>query len=318
MKEFEQIRQKIAEGDSLGALESLALRSQDDPATSDQLVLLHNRLAHLNQSVIEGTITREDENIERNTLNKALLNLLKALEQRSHNPPAETPLLTPVIAAEPPKTASTQQQPPARSFRPVLIIGASLLVLASIWGVGKWRDKDETGSRSLTLTARLVPAPGSPEIGTGSEAILSLGNFVSMAHPIPSNGVVQFADLPAARQDDSAHLTVMHPRFSYRIKRQSAVTPRGKGEIIFYTELISNTFQGKVLSPDLRPVPGVELDIENGLARAVSDADGNFNLTIPALRQETVLLVLRRQGKVLVSRKIGLNPEVLKELKVPD
>ena len=316
MKEFEQIRQKIAEGDSLGALESLALRSQNDPEIGDQLLLLRNRLAHLNQSVIEGTIAREDENIERNTLNKALLNLLKTLEQRSLTL-TDIPLAPPIAAAEPPKTRPGQR-PPARNFRPVLIVGASLLVLAGIWGVGRWRTEEEVTQKPFALTVQLLPSSGSPPIEPGGEAILNLGNFVSGARPIPADGVLQFADLPAALLDDSVHLTLTTPRFSYRISRQSAVTPREVREITFHTELITNTFQGRVLFPDLRPAPGVELDIENGLARAESDASGYFQLTIPALRQEAILLVLRRQGKVLVSRKIGLNPEVLKELKVPD
>ena len=139
-KEFEQIRQAIADGDREAAMEMLSLRCTPGDPLHDSLILLDTRLSNLQQSVIEGVISREDENIERNGISKGLLHLVKTLEARAEHPlqsshqVLETPKAQ-LVAEHSEKKPTPKSKLDARKWA----IAAGLLFTAlTIWGIISW------------------------------------------------------------------------------------------------------------------------------------------------------------------------------------
>ena len=78
----------------------------------------------------------------------------------------------------------------------------------------------------------------------------------------------------------------------YRLKESSTVTiPDNR---IIYLELEarkdSTLLRGRVLNSAGNPVDSVQIDIESGIATALTDANGLFSVIVPADKGETVLL----------------------------
>jgi hypothetical protein len=81
-EEIENIKQLIADGACTEAIDLIATLPESG-GMEDELVLLQNRLKHLNRAVASGAIARDDENVERNSITRALLDLVIALETRA-------------------------------------------------------------------------------------------------------------------------------------------------------------------------------------------------------------------------------------------
>lgn len=316
--EFEKIRQAIADGDREAAIQMLSLRCTTGDPLHDSLILLETRLSNLQQSVIEGVISREDENIERNGISKGLLALVKSLESK-----ADDPLETSAAATDLPKEHPSpvvgvleKQSSPSGKFdsRKWVIAAGILFTVVAVWGIVTLASDHPSAPATRDLSLRLAVTPADLPIGSLGKARISVGKFTSESVSVPSDGVVVFRNTPVKSGGDSVKLTLPDLKYRHDILRLKG---DAKDELAFQVRLKTNTFSGKVLQPDLKPAPGIELEIEGGLARATTDAGGNFSFLLPDWGASTVRLVMRRAGKVLVDKRLGLDASVFKELKTP-
>jgi hypothetical protein len=326
-EEIDKIRLLIAEGASEEAIDRLLDRPEEVGAFYDELVLLHNRLAHLDKSVLEGTIAREDENIERNTITRSLLNLIKRLENRSlqenNLPPPSLEAVRGIaeLQDEPETQIAKTRKWPGRRLRRLALFTLAPLALLLAWGIGTWvippTGKDATPILP-EFTARLVFQPENPNIKQTGTAKLVVGEWASEPMPIPSDGVILFRNIPEPSPDNSVRLELSDVKYACRVVGENAASQGTGPEMTFIVELDMQTFSGRIIHQDFSPAKGVEIDIENGLAHAVTDGNGKYTVTLPKLNANTVRLILSRKGKVLIDRKIGLDPEVFRELKILD
>lgn len=309
-EKLEPIKQRIAEGECAEAIELLnALPETAARGMRDELLLLQYRLGRLEQAVANGTIARDDEMVERNGIIRSLLDLVVALETGDTESYAEPP--RPDEPAPPRRPESARGAMPRRP----LLIGLTLLgLLALLWVLGARINTGKAPELS-DLTVQLVFRPENPMPRQTGLARVYLGAAVSEALPIPSDGMLRLRNMPAPGPGRPARLELSDTKYACRVAGQSAPAP---DSLIFIVELEQQTFSGQVIHRDGRPAPGVEIEIENGLARAVSDAAGRYTFSLPKWDADNVRLVLRRQGKVLADRKIGLQQTVLQELKIPD
>ncbi|MFN0173991.1 MAG: hypothetical protein ACKVU0_05030 [Saprospiraceae bacterium] len=316
-KEFEQIRQAIADGDREAAMEMLSQHCTPGDPLHDSLILLDTRLSNLQQSVIEGVISREDENIERNGISKGLLHLVKTLEAR-----AEHPLQSSHQVLEPPKappvTEHSEKEPTPKSkldVRKWAIVAGLLFTVLTIWGIISWASKHPSAPITRDLSLQLAVTPSDIPIGPLGKARILIGKYTSEQGNVPSDGVLMLKNIPIQSENDTVKILLPDLKYKHEIVWQNRNAKNGlKYQIVLKT----NTFSGKVLRPDLRPVPNVDLEIEGGLARATTDAEGNFSFVLPDWGASNVQLVMRRGGKVVVNRKVGLTAAVFKDLKIPD
>ncbi len=81
---------------------------------------------------------------------------------------------------------------------------------------------------------------------------------------------------------------------------------------------INRIYQGIITSFDNKPVRGVIIDINGGVAKDTSDRDGKFSVTLPkSYENQQVTLSLFQNGKLNLSHEIRLSsPEVLSHLKL--
>lgn len=322
----ESIRQLIADGANQEAIDALYPIVADDNDLQDTVVMLKNRLATLKKSVREGTIGKDEENVERNMINRSLLDVLNILED-ANKQPQNIPRPVPSIIESAPQGKSAPPTSEKRDGpRPVVsrqTVVRGLLALATIIasvlierGINGWLESNPAKAPQ-DLVARLVFRPDFPGIRPSGMAKAVIGKFETAAQPISPEGVVRFAGIPAAYSDDSVRLQLFNPGLEVTVNGQSAPNLSSSGDITFYLNLITKTYKGKVLYPNSKPAAGVVVEIENEPARDTTDADGNFALTLPASKPRPVWVVLRRQGKPVERQDVELNALSLKVLKIP-
>lgn len=325
-EDIERIRLLIADGANQEAIDALYPIVADDNDLQDTVVILKNRLATLKKSAREGTIGKDEENVERNMISRSLLDVLNMLEVANKQPQNIARPVPPVADAvsgtktAPPPPEKRDSTPPLLS-RQTLIRGflALATIVASVLierGINSWLE----GSPSKApqeLVARLVFRPDFPGIRPSGMAKAILGKFETAAQPVSPEGVVRFADIPAAYSGDSVRLQLINPGLEVTVSGQSAPNLGSSGDITFYLTLTTKTYSGKVLYPNSKPAAGVVVEIENEPARDTTDADGNFALTLPASKPRPVWVVLRRQGKPVERQDVELNPLSLKVLRIP-
>jgi hypothetical protein len=312
---FNLIRQAIADGEGEAAIRQLATQLSAGDPLHDSLILLENRLGGLQQSVLEGIISREDALIEQNSINKGLLQLVKTLEQRSAAPTAPPTPLKPApttSAAAPPPTADAN----LAKRKAVQLIGlfAVLALVVVAWYSAQGSKRQPTRPpQDWAVQISLSPAQfGTQALG---KAQLFTPVFASEALETPPNMRLLFRQLPGRLSADSLQLRLPDFKFKHRISRQ----PATEASVLAFDILLeTDTFAGQVLRPNLQPAAGIELDIEQGLARVVTDANGRFRFVLPDWGATSARMVMRRGGKVLEDRKMGLHPAVFREIKIAE
>lgn len=316
---LEQIRQLIADGESQRAIEALFAIASEDERVEDELVLVDSRLAHLQKSILEGTIARDDEIIERNIINRSMLALLKILEQEptARKPPTKKAPAPPAENPQPESAAPAPEKTFRVTTRQLWVTGALALLMLSTWGIGKWLFTPRAAPEIRNLTARIVLRPGQPPFPDGAEARLLVGNHLSILKPVPENGVIHFENTPIRHPEDSARLQLSGLNFPGKIAEQSAPNFERTDSITFYYNLELIELKGRIVDyARLKPVAGIEIILENGLAQAVTGKDGRYSLNLPRLKKDRVDVELRRNGKVIDKLTMGFIPELFEELKV--
>lgn len=324
--DIEKIRHLIAEGANQEAINALYPILGHDVELKDTVLLLKNRLAVLNKAVREGTITKEEENVERNTINRNLLDILTGLESDMENKhdSSAAPVPEPVKTPEETRThrIPDKHEGPKKPKSPPPVLIRGLLALATILitvlierSINGWLE-GRNASPDKSLIVRLALQPDYPGIRQAGLAKVAIGKFTSLPQPIPPEGMLHVTNIPAEFAEDSVKLELHEVKFPCRVTGQSAPNLEKSNDITFYLELATVTYQGKIVDRNSRPIPNAEVDVESGLARTIADANGDYTLTLPVLDKEIILVTVRLRGKVLQSLPMGLNPDVLKEITV--
>ncbi len=329
-----QARQLIISGSIVEAIDLLAGEVAGSEELEKVALQLKARNHRLDLSILKGTISREDENLERNIITDALFYLVKQVE-KDRAPAPEKPGPLPRHREEPPKTDPSHD--PAMPARPILrhvwpwAAAVTALVFALFLGI-TWLGKFGHGQISQTekvvpvapktmdLTANITVAPANPDWKLTGMARVSAGGFTSEAQPVPAGGgAVVFRNIPGESVGKPLRLSLENLNFPATIARQSStVLPKPGGPVDFFVEMKINNFRGKTLRPNLQPAPNIQLEIADGLAKTVSGADGAFEFSLPEIPQKTVRLVLRRGGRVVLDDMVGLDAAVFQEVKVPN
>ena len=146
----------------------------------------------------------------------------------------------------------------------------------------------------LTIRTNVV---GEPEkILSRGSLILDIGDQ-RINRQLGENGEVSFAGVPSRYLGKPVNII---PQIKgYKIKGSSSISiPDSR---IIYLELEerkdSTLLRGRVINEIGNPVDSVFVDIESGLASAVTDANGIFTIIVPASKGETLLLTALRRGK---------------------
>ena len=323
--DIEKIKHLISEGANQEAINALRSIVEGNDDLEDTVVMLKTRLSTLQKSVREGTIDADDENVERNKINRALLdtlNILEDLDKHQKNTLTEVQSKKDEIPHETStRPVSEKSEKSKKPHIPTqwLVRGALALVTILITvlierSINSWLEGDRNAAANLTL--RIVFRPEFPGIEHSGTAKVTIGKFAFNPRPIPPDGVLRFTDIPAEYEDDSVKVFLQETTYQCKVARQSAYSLKKSDDIMAFIELATTTYSGKVLLYNHKPAAGVEVDFENGMARDTSDADGSYAVTLPNLTKPKVLLTFRLNGKVLDSRPIALNTDVLREIKV--
>lgn len=145
----------------------------------------------------------------------------------------------------------------------------------------------------LTIRASIVNEP---------EKILNYGSLIldigeqRIDKQLNENGEVSIAGVPSSYIGKTVNII---PQIKgYKIKGSSLISiPDNR---IIYLELEerndSTLLRGRVINDIGNPIDSVVIDIESGLASAMTDEGGLFSLIVPASKGETVLLTALKHG----------------------
>lgn len=326
--DLEKIKQLIAEGANQEAINALYPIVVGNDELEDTVVILKNRLATLQKSIREGTIARDDASLERNMINRALLDTLNILEDLDlQKQPKNTLAAAPSATDETPVNTNThsvsdKQAKPIKPLIPLQWILRGGLALVTILvsvlierSINSLFDGSPATFRDLTV--HLVFKPAYPGIQHTGKAKLMIGNFVSPLQPIPLDGMLHFTNIPAGNTDDSLKVVLEDTDYQCKVANQSGYKLNKSDNFTAFVELESTTYNGTVLYPDQKPAAGVEIEFGNGMARDTTDGNGNYTVTLPNLKTRNIQVVVRRNGKAILNRPIGLHPDPLRVIKIP-
>jgi hypothetical protein len=145
----------------------------------------------------------------------------------------------------------------------------------------------------LTVRTSVVDEP--EKILRYGSLILDIGDQ-RLDKNLNEHGEVSFAGVPSRFLGKSVNII---PQIKgYKIKGSSSISiPDNR---IIYLELEerrdSTLLRGRVINESGNPVDSVFIDIESGLASAVTDQSGLFTIIVPAAKGETVLLTALKNG----------------------
>lgn len=145
----------------------------------------------------------------------------------------------------------------------------------------------------LTIRTNVVDEP--EKILSHGSLILDIGDQ-RIEKQLSENGDVSFAGVPSRYLGKSVNII---PQIKgYKIKGSRLILiPDNR---IIYLELEerkdSTLLRGRVINEIGNPVDSVFIDIESGLASAVTDASGLFTIIVPASKGETLLLTALKNG----------------------
>lgn len=145
------------------------------------------------------------------------------------------------------------------------------------------------------LTIRTIDAGEPQKILNNGSIIIDLGDQ-RLNKNLNENGEVMFAGIPSRFLGKPVN--VIPQIKSYRIKGSNLITiPDSR---VIYLELEerkdSTLLRGTVINEKGNPVDSVFIDIESGLASAISDEKGLFTVIVPASKGETLLLTATKNG----------------------
>jgi len=145
----------------------------------------------------------------------------------------------------------------------------------------------------LTIRTRVS---GEPEkIITNGTIILDIGDQ-RIDKRLNENGEVSFASVPSRFMGKP--INIIPQIKGYMIKGSSLINiPDNR---IIYLELDerkdSTVLRGRVINVSGNPIDSVIIDIESGLASAMTDERGLFTVIVPAAKAETLLLTALKNG----------------------
>jgi hypothetical protein len=327
--DIEKIKHLISEGANQEAINALRPIVEGNNELEDTVLMLKTRLSTLQKSVREGTIDSDDANVERNKINRALLdvlNILEDLDKHQKNTLTEVQSKKDEIPVETSTHPVSEKQGRTKKLviptqwltRGALALVTILITVLIERTLNSWLEADKSAAPA-NLAVRLVFQPEFPGIEHSGTAKLTVGKFVSELKPVPPDGKLFFTGIPAENADDSVKVILQDTRYPCKVASQSNYNLQKTGDITAFVELATTTYSGKVLYPNSKPAAGVEIEFENGMARDLTDAEGNYTVALPDLKKRLIQVVIRQNGKVILSREIGLHPAPLREIKIlPD
>lgn len=196
-------------------------------------------------------------------------------------------------------------------------IGGVVVLLCLSWVVCHRLLASQDAPRIRNLTAHLILQPGSLKVPEGARARLEVGQLLTALEPISADGSIRFKDTPVNHPADTARLLISGLDYPGKVVGQSAFSFKQTDSISFFYQLELLALKGRVVDRRKRkPIPGIEIILENGLARAISGKDGRYALRMPNLEKERVEVELRQNGKPIDKRTMGFRPEFFEELKI--
>ena len=157
----------------------------------------------------------------------------------------------------------------------------------------------------LTIRTNVVDEPD--KILSYGSLILDIGDQ-RIDKKLGENGEVSFAGVPSRYLGKPVNII---PQIKgYKIKGSSLISiPDNRIIYLALEERRDSTLlRGRVINETGNPVDSVLIDIESGLASAVTDANGLFTIVVPASKGETVLITALKNG-ITAYRDIITVPE---------
>lgn len=199
-------------------------------------------------------------------------------------------------------------------------IGIGLAILLTIF-LYLFKKRNETQAKEqlselFDLEVKVVKSSFDSPFTEGGKIKLKIDGSEDKIYLLNAEGKVYLTALPIDLKDKKLNVQFEDTTF-YSLMNQE-VSENGKLKTLKATAKMQTIgFYGRVVRFDKQPVKNLTLDFGHGLAKAVTNINGEYSVDLPKnIANTTIELSILENDKVVLSRSIKANETVLKELKV--
>ncbi len=145
----------------------------------------------------------------------------------------------------------------------------------------------------LTIRTNVVDEP--EKILSHGSLILDIGDQ-RIEKQLSENGDVSFAGVPSRYLGKSVNIIPQIKGYKIKGSRLISIPDNRIIYLALEERRDSTLLRGRVINENGNPVDSVIIDIESGLASAISDENGVFTLIVPAAKGETLLVTALKHG----------------------
>lgn len=148
----------------------------------------------------------------------------------------------------------------------------------------------------------------------GGKIIVKFGDVEEKTAILNPEGQAFLAALPINLKDKNIRIQFEDTAFVRLINPEITATKNGK-MVKAVAQMQMQTFNGRLVRYDMQPVKNATLDFGNGVAKATTNDNGEYSISLPKNIGGTVELSIIENDKVVLSRQILVNEKVLSLLK---
>ena len=148
----------------------------------------------------------------------------------------------------------------------------------------------------------------------GGKIAVKFGDSEEKTAILNPEGKAFLTALPMNLSDKNVRVQFEDTRFFNLINPEITATKNGK-MVKAIAQIQMQSFSGRLVRYDMQPVKNATLDFGKGLAKAITNNNGEYTVNLPKNMGATVELSIIENDKVVLSRQILVNEKVLSLLK---
>ena len=232
----------------------------------------------------------------------------KIVEHKSEHSQIQTPVLSALLDSKYLKNVG---------------IGISLAILLTIFLYLFKNNNDnstaqgkEQMSKSFDLEVKIVKSDFDSPYTEGGKIKLKIEGSEDKIYKLNAEGKVYITALPINLKDKKLSVQLEDTSF-YSLMNQQTTNDDHLKTLKVVAKLQTISFSGRVVHYDLKPAKNHTLNFGNGLAKALTNNNGDYTVDLPKnLANTSIELFILENDKVVLSRSIRVSEVRLRQLKV--
>lgn len=168
--------------------------------------------------------------------------------------------------------------------------------------------------KSFDIEIEVVKNDANSPYTEGGKIVVKWGDEEGKTVILNAEGKAFLTALPISLKDKNMSIQFEDTSFFSLIHPKITATKHGK-MVKVRAQIQTLSFSGRLVRYDMKPVKNAVLDFGNGLAKATTNDNGEYTVSLPKNIGNRVDLSIIENDKVVISRRVLVNEKVLRLLK---